>query len=214
MAIHVSGTEVISNSRALNNIASVDATTVAALGAAGVGGANFSDTTVLNSSFNTWDARAVAEASWNYGHTFTGLPPSGTYATIRSYTSQKLVSLQGELNTTSTADSTFISNYSTTPGATEYSGYFLVVYHYDASANKCEQILNGASTNGRAAAFFPTAATNKSTSIILNMPRLNMSLRLMANGDKILFSIPNTEYWGGSFTLNASVIKFNLVEVS
>lgn len=38
MAIQVSGTEVISNSRALNNIASVDATTAAAIGAAGVGG--------------------------------------------------------------------------------------------------------------------------------------------------------------------------------
>ena len=41
MAIKVNGTEVISNSRALNNIASVDATTVAALGAAGVGGSTF-----------------------------------------------------------------------------------------------------------------------------------------------------------------------------
>ena len=39
MAIQVSGTEVISNSRALNNIASVDATTAAAIGNAGVGGA-------------------------------------------------------------------------------------------------------------------------------------------------------------------------------
>jgi len=37
MAIQVNGTEVISNSRALNNIASVDATTVAAMGSAGVG---------------------------------------------------------------------------------------------------------------------------------------------------------------------------------
>jgi hypothetical protein len=39
MAIQVSGTEVISNARALNNIASVDATTAASIGAAGVGGA-------------------------------------------------------------------------------------------------------------------------------------------------------------------------------
>ena len=38
MAIQVSGTEVISNARALNNIASADATTVATLNAAGVGG--------------------------------------------------------------------------------------------------------------------------------------------------------------------------------
>ena len=38
MAIQVSGTQVIGNSRELTNIASVDATTVAAFGAAGVGG--------------------------------------------------------------------------------------------------------------------------------------------------------------------------------
>lgn len=38
MAIKVGGTEVIDNSRELKNIASVDATTVAALGTAGVGG--------------------------------------------------------------------------------------------------------------------------------------------------------------------------------
>ena len=44
MAIQVSGTEVISNARALNNIASVDATTVASLSAAGVGGASLSAT--------------------------------------------------------------------------------------------------------------------------------------------------------------------------
>ncbi len=38
MAIKVSGTTVINDSRALSNIASVDATTAAAMGAAGVGG--------------------------------------------------------------------------------------------------------------------------------------------------------------------------------
>ena len=41
MAIQVNGTTVIDNSRNLTNIASVDATTVAALGAAGVGGSEF-----------------------------------------------------------------------------------------------------------------------------------------------------------------------------
>lgn len=38
MAIQVGGTTVINNSRALNNITSVDSTTAAAIGAAGVGG--------------------------------------------------------------------------------------------------------------------------------------------------------------------------------
>ena len=45
MAIQVSGTEVISNARALNNIASVDATTAAAITAAGVGGGGTVDLT-------------------------------------------------------------------------------------------------------------------------------------------------------------------------
>ena len=40
MAIQVGGTEVISNSRALNNIASIDATTAASITAAGIGGAS------------------------------------------------------------------------------------------------------------------------------------------------------------------------------
>ena len=40
MAIQVSGTQVIGNSRELTNIASVDATTATAIGAAGVGGAH------------------------------------------------------------------------------------------------------------------------------------------------------------------------------
>ena len=43
MAIQVNGTTVINNSRALQNITSVDAATVAALGAAGVGGAAAGD---------------------------------------------------------------------------------------------------------------------------------------------------------------------------
>ena len=45
MAIQISGTEVISNSRGLNNIASVDATTAASITAAGVGGGGTIDFT-------------------------------------------------------------------------------------------------------------------------------------------------------------------------
>ena len=39
MAIQIGGTSVINNSRQLQNIASVDATTATAIGNAGVGGA-------------------------------------------------------------------------------------------------------------------------------------------------------------------------------
>jgi len=53
MAIQISGTEVISNSRGLNNIASVDATTAASITAAGVGGGGTFEklsTTTISSS--------------------------------------------------------------------------------------------------------------------------------------------------------------------
>lgn len=43
MALKVGGTEVISNARALSNIASIDATTAAAIGAGGVGGGGSAD---------------------------------------------------------------------------------------------------------------------------------------------------------------------------
>ena len=58
MAIQVSGTEVISNSRALNNIASVDATTAAAIAAGGVGGGywtNIAEVTLGVSSVSAID---------------------------------------------------------------------------------------------------------------------------------------------------------------
>lgn len=51
MAIQVNGTEVVSNSRALNNIASVDATTAASITAAGVGGPSLASWTDLANSY-------------------------------------------------------------------------------------------------------------------------------------------------------------------
>ena len=57
MAIQVSGTEVISNSRALNNIASVDATTAASITAAGVGAGG------IDGIFIGWTALKTRSAS-------------------------------------------------------------------------------------------------------------------------------------------------------
>ena len=50
MAIQVSGTQVIGNSRELTNIASVDATTVATLNAGGVGGGGFEPVAVTGTT--------------------------------------------------------------------------------------------------------------------------------------------------------------------
>ncbi len=65
MAIKVNGTTVINDSRALSNIASVDATTAAAIGAAGVGG----QTTLLvdNASVGTG---SQFEVSFTTGHRY------------------------------------------------------------------------------------------------------------------------------------------------
>ena len=61
MAIKVNGTTVINDSRQLQNVASVDATTVAALGAAGVGGGleEVISTHTVSSAVSTFDI------SWN-----------------------------------------------------------------------------------------------------------------------------------------------------
>jgi len=60
MAIKVNGTTVIDDSRALSNIASVDATTAAALGAAGVGGA----TTLLVDNASVSPGTSTIEVSF------------------------------------------------------------------------------------------------------------------------------------------------------
>jgi hypothetical protein len=81
MAIKVNGTTVINDSRALSNIASVDATTAAAIGAAGVGGgevvlltdnAALSSTTYIEISF-TGDYRMYIVQFVNVGTNSSGL---------------------------------------------------------------------------------------------------------------------------------------------
>ena len=59
MAIQVNGTQVIGNSRELTNIASVDATTAAAIGAAGVGGGGTVDLTA-DGSISSGDVVGVS----------------------------------------------------------------------------------------------------------------------------------------------------------
>lgn len=67
MAIQVNGTTVIDNSRQLTNIASVDATTVAALGSAGVGGApNY---LVTPPDFTSPDATFSSNGTYSRGST-------------------------------------------------------------------------------------------------------------------------------------------------
>ena len=78
MAIQVGGTTVINNSRALSNIASVDATTAASIEAAGVGG-GFTESTIALGPSSSLNAYALVGADWLGTNTAvnTSAPPSG-----------------------------------------------------------------------------------------------------------------------------------------
>ena len=86
MAIQVNGTQVIGNSRELTNIASVDATTVAAFGAAGVGGgglAAWNPNATPDQSFTssgTWSKPAgAADSTYVVFYMVGGGSSGGTY---------------------------------------------------------------------------------------------------------------------------------------
>ena len=81
MAIKVNGTTVINDSRQLQNVASVDATTVAALGAAGVGGGANEWTTLSNTySFNYNMVWGSNNSGWlNASTVLTGMPNDFKY---------------------------------------------------------------------------------------------------------------------------------------
>ena len=72
MAIKVNGTTVINDSRQLQNVASVDATTVAALGAAGVGG--FTETSFSRPTSGTGLLTTLVPATWRNSQTHTTAP--------------------------------------------------------------------------------------------------------------------------------------------
>jgi len=81
MAIKVNGTTVINDSRQLQNVASVDATTVAALGAAGVGGGANEWTNLPNTySFNYNMVFGSNNSGWLDASTvLTGMPNDFKY---------------------------------------------------------------------------------------------------------------------------------------
>lgn len=83
MAIQVNGTQVIGNSRELTNIASVDATTAAAIGAAGVGGA--STRLVNNASVGTGTQFEVSfTGGYQYYQIMIGGMTSTNYADLQA----------------------------------------------------------------------------------------------------------------------------------
>lgn len=82
MAIQVNGTTVIDNSRALTNIASVDATTVAALGAAGVGGSDVTWTDLPNTyswTFTPNNSPLYDSGLLNASTVLSGMPSNFKY---------------------------------------------------------------------------------------------------------------------------------------
>tara|TARA_R100000742_G_C4279624_1_gene104808 strand:- start:564 stop:1196 length:633 start_codon:yes stop_codon:yes gene_type:complete len=89
MALKVGGTEVITNARQLSNIASVDATTVTALGTAGVGGGAYE---VISDAAYTSDTSSV---------TFTVAPD---YMYILEFNGLDITAGGSELHLTASSD--------------------------------------------------------------------------------------------------------------
>lgn len=85
MAIKVSGTTVIDDSRQLTNIASVDATTVAALGAAGVGAGGGTITATADGAISAGDAVSL-QTNGTVKKTQEAVTDLGTPALINNYT--------------------------------------------------------------------------------------------------------------------------------
>ena len=88
MAIQVNGTTVVSDSRGLNNIASIDSTTVSALAAAGVGGGGGVPST-LGVGDHTW-GHPANKTSYAQGATVSNLQAvevaSGVVTSPSAYT--------------------------------------------------------------------------------------------------------------------------------
>jgi hypothetical protein len=112
MAIKVNGTTVINDSRALSNIASVDATTVATLNAGGVGGSGFEPTTVSGTSqalnvgsFNFFDAGANLSTTSLTTLSFSSVPTEARWQ--YSYVCEPNDSIGYSVSTTEVATSTF-----------------------------------------------------------------------------------------------------------
>ncbi len=104
MAIQVSGTQVIGNSRELTNIASVDATTAAAIGAAGVGGGdaptppNWLSPTATVSSTGTWSKPgSIGNDDWVVFYLVGGGGGWGEYNAGGGGGSAVIVSMKGSV---------------------------------------------------------------------------------------------------------------------
>ena len=163
MAIKVSGTTVINDSRELTNITSVDATTVAALGAAGVGGGGGIELTTseavaegdtLAMNFSTGKVEKVIRyggdgtaTSISYGQRIgfiKYIPSQGIYAISFGNSQNNYTSIILAKRNASTGSFTFgsrvdveLSSYYTQGSSIEYcsSANRIVYLHYDFDTN-------------------------------------------------------------------------------
>jgi hypothetical protein len=151
MAIKIAGTTVVDDNRALTNIASVDATTVAALGAAGVGGGGSSvdliasgtlangDTVIVNADGTVSVVEGASEAIGtktnihnNMGDSFAAIFDSANNKVIVAHRQVQSGGYPGvNIGTISGTSITFGSETYPTLGAVEY-----IKMAYDSSNNK------------------------------------------------------------------------------
>ena len=122
MAIKVNGTTVINDSRALSNIASVDATTAAAIGNAGVGG-------VITTTINSANAFSRTGPS-TYGFNDTGIISNSKPSSSIVYASRTVPSGAVLASVTTSSASSGITVYQN-----NYFGVTLGIAHWDNSAS-------------------------------------------------------------------------------
>lgn len=134
MAIKVNGTTVINDSRALSNIASVDATTVAALGAAGVGGGDVQTVVV------TWNTHAAFTKPADGLNNIGSIDSDGTSTTPPS--NKRIMQTPALTNGVTAEIQFFFPTPSVYSRRGSYWGSQIVCAHYDSSAGLWKRLAN------------------------------------------------------------------------
>jgi len=194
MAIKVGGTTVIDDSRALSNIASVDATTVAALGAAGVGGGGGS-------------IELTAAEALSAGQTViinSNGQAKGVEKTVGTATAGPSTAAQGGDN--KYVDAVYYPNANYSSGGISGQGVFGAIIRYDSSNAIYQFIFSVNPTTGIITAqgdFQIGSATNKGHSLALAYsPTVDRALFFNADAGNGDFFCQGFSYSG--LTLSAS----------
>ena len=188
--LEVGGTDVISNSRQLQNIASIDSTTAAAITAAGVGGIS-STMSQYNAAFSRTGANLLTTSAGVGGTLSTSVPNSAI--TFMSHTiSSSAVMANVMLDTGSSGITTYVSSY------------------YGVAAAIC--LWNGFQLSIKLLTYTPSSLSNTpQLSYIQGMGPMNSGLFLCNPGDVVYGVILGTYHPSATLTGGASWGSYGVV---